>query len=272
MSNFNLKPSFLSHAGPIVFNELINKLIFVALTFVANWSSLIQETRMPQTRHDNTIGLLISGGLDSSILLSHLLYQGETVQPFYIRTDVVWQRAEQNALKKYLVKEACEQLLPLVEFEMPMTDLYAKHWSTTGDATPDASTPDEAVFLPGRNALLMIKPAIWAQMHGLKRLALGPLASNPFDDAKPEFFTAYETMLKFCGQSDLQILRPFAQLHKHDVMKLGRNAPLEWTWSCIAPAQVSANEFHHCGKCNKCAERKLAFKNAEIRDETKYAS
>lgn len=227
---------------------------------------------MPQPRHDNTIGLLISGGLDSSILLSNLISNGETVQPFYIRTDVVWQRAEQSALKNYLAKQSNERLLSLVEFEMPMTDLYAQHWSTTGDATPDASTPDEAVFLPGRNALLMIKPAIWAQINGLKRLALGPLVSNPFDDAKPEFFAAYEVMLKFCGRADLQIVRPFAQLHKRDVMKLGRNAPLELTWSCIAPVSISTNEFEHCGKCNKCAERKIAFKEAEIKDNTKYAS
>ena len=37
-----------------------------------------------------TIGVLASGGLDSSILLAHLLGQGDRVQPFYIRKGLYW--------------------------------------------------------------------------------------------------------------------------------------------------------------------------------------
>ena len=36
--------------------------------------------------------------------------------------------------------------------------------------------PDEAVFLPGRNALLTIKAALWCQMHGINELAVATLA------------------------------------------------------------------------------------------------
>lgn len=134
------------------------------------------------------VGVLLSGGLDSAILLSHLLAQGETVRPFYIRTGVVWEAAERRAVHDYLAAVALPRLLPLVEFELPLADLYEQHWSLNGRDVPDAASPDEAVFLPGRNALLLLKPAIWCQRHGLARLALGPLASNPFPDARPEFF------------------------------------------------------------------------------------
>ena len=43
---------------------------------------------------DPAIGLLLSGGLDSSILLGWLLGQDRDVRPIYIRSDLVWGREE----------------------------------------------------------------------------------------------------------------------------------------------------------------------------------
>ena len=55
---------------------------------------------------------------------------------------------------------------------------------------PDDKTPDEAVFLPGRNVLLLAKPLVWCHLNKVPELALAPLGSNPFADATAEFFTA----------------------------------------------------------------------------------
>jgi len=41
---------------------------------------------------------------------------------------------------------------------------------------------------------------------------------------------------------------------------------LEHTFSCIDP-----QDGRHCGHCNKCAERRLAFAALEIDDVTEYA-
>jgi 7-cyano-7-deazaguanine synthase len=216
------------------------------------------------------IGVLLSGGLDSAIMLSHLLAQGEMVRPFYIRTGVVWEAAERRAVHDYLAAVAHARLLPLVEFELPLADVYGQHWSLDGRDVPDAASPDEAVFLPGRNALLLLKPALWCQQHGLARVALGPLASNPFPDARAEFFASLETTLRLSNPVPLSILRPFGELHKIDVLRLGRALPLEHTWSCIAPVECSSR-FVHCGQCNKCAERQRAFVDAGMNDPTKYS-
>lgn len=43
---------------------------------------------------DAAVGLLVSGGLDSSILLAHLLESGRRVQPFYVQSGQYWQRDE----------------------------------------------------------------------------------------------------------------------------------------------------------------------------------
>jgi 7-cyano-7-deazaguanine synthase len=218
---------------------------------------------MPQP----TIGVLTSGGLDSAILVSHLAAQGEVVQPIYVESGLHWQAAELSGLQQYLKAAANTNLLPLVVLKLPLDDIYTGHWSLTGQKTPDASTPDEAVYLPGRNLLLSIKPAIWCQLHGIKKLALGVLGSNPFDDASDAFFTALESVLARLGQPRLELVRPLGKLHKREVMLLGRNFPLALSFSCIAPAGNL-----HCGKCNKCAERKAAFESANLPDGTQYAT
>jgi 7-cyano-7-deazaguanine synthase len=154
-----------------------------------------------------------------------------------------------------------------VLLNLPLDDLYGSHWSLTGRAVPDETTPDEAVYLPGRNALLAIKAAVWCQMHGLTQLALATLESNPFPDATQEFFNAFQIALSIGSAAEIKIVRPFERLKKVAVMRLGREYPLGETFSCIAPVGKL-----HCGRCNKCAERKHAFRDAEMHDPTVYAA
>jgi 7-cyano-7-deazaguanine synthase len=222
---------------------------------------------MSPTSDEQATGVLLSGGLDSAILLVQLLAHGWHVRPFYVRTGCTWQPEETSAVYQLLEKLRQPRLLELVELEMPVDDLYAGHWSLTGRSVPDDHSPDEAVFLPGRNPLLLLKPTLWCAMHGVSRLALATLAANPFDDAKPEFFARFEAMIQWATGSDVRIVRPFEMLSKRCVMQLGRDAPLELTFSCIAPVAGQ-----HCGHCNKCAERAAAFKHVSEGDPTRYAS
>jgi len=100
-----------------------------------------------------TIGVLASGGLDSSILIGHLLRQRRRVQPFYIRTGLLWQFEELPALERFLAAVATSDLAPLVVIDLPLGDLYEGHWSLTGNNIPGADSPDEAVFLPTQCAV-----------------------------------------------------------------------------------------------------------------------
>lgn len=212
------------------------------------------------------IALLFSGGLDSAILLGHLLDQGHAIQPLYIRTDVAWLGEELTAVHRYLAALRRPKLDSLVSLEMPLADLYGEHWCIHGQNVPNDQTPDEAVYLPGRNPLLLIKATIWCQLHKIDKLALATLASNPFPDATDEFFASFARSLTLAGQRAIEIVQPFASLSKHNVMELGRRWPLQHTFSCISPIGG-----RHCGRCNKCGERKGAFRDAAMRDPTEYA-
>jgi 7-cyano-7-deazaguanine synthase len=214
----------------------------------------------------NTIGVLASGGLDSSILIGHLLREGRRVQPFYIRTGLVWQVEELPALERFLAAVATNDLAKPVVLELPLADLYDGHWSLTGRDTPAADSPDEAVFLPGRNALLIVKAAVWCQLHGIGELTLAPLGTSPFDDASPAFLHDFQAAINRGCRRAVGLSLPFGAMNKQQVMALGRGMPLELTFSCISPI----NRLH-CGRCNKCAERQAAFRESGIPDKTVYA-
>src|SRR5688572_2839235 len=119
---------------------------------------------MEGSENSETIGVLASGGLDSSILIGHLLREGRRVLPFYVKTGVTWQAAELTSLERYLAAIAAGNLGKLVVLEMPLADLYGDHWSLTGQQVPGLDSPDEAVFLPGRNPLLLVKAAVYCQL------------------------------------------------------------------------------------------------------------
>jgi 7-cyano-7-deazaguanine synthase len=211
-------------------------------------------------------GILLSGGLDSAILAARLLDDGHEVQPFYVRSGVIWETRELAAATQFLAARHTARLRPLVVLDMPVRDVYAGHWSVTGAGTPGADTPDDAVYLPGRNALLLVKAAVWCQLHGVRRLALAPLGTSPFADASTEFIQRFQSAVNCGAPTHLEIVLPFARMNKRQVMQMGRGYPLQHTFSCISPV-----ESLHCGQCNKCAERREAFRAAELADPTTYA-
>lgn len=211
------------------------------------------------------VALLYSGGLDSSILLLKLLADGRRVQPLYVQSGLIWEAGELRACRRFLEAVATPNLAELVTLELPLADLYGDHWSVTGLGVPGGDSPDEAVYLPGRNPLLAVKACVWCQLHGVEQLAIGCLGTSPFADASPEFFRRFQGVMDAALGARLQIVRPLAE--KRRVMLDGHGAPLELTLSCLRPRGTL-----HCGQCNKCAERQAAFAAAGLVDRTRYAS
>ncbi|MBP1635619.1 MAG: queC 2, partial [Acidobacteria bacterium] len=151
--------------------------------------------------------------------------------------------------------------------DMEVRDLYpAGHWALRG-SPPAYDTPDEDVFLPGRNLLLLSKAAVLCAMRGITRIAVGPLAGNPFPDATPEFFEAIGRAASLGLAHEIRVEAPFARLHKEEVIRLGEalGVPLALTLSCMNPGGGL-----HCGVCSKCRERRDAFAAAGVEDPTTY--
>ena len=102
-----------------------------------------------------------------------------------------------------------------------MRDVYAPtHWAIRG--TPPAyDTPDEDVYLAGRNLVLLTKAGVVAGAAKDRRIALGPLAGNPFPDATPEFFAAMARALSLGLDQSMQIVRRSCHCTRRTSLRLG---------------------------------------------------
>jgi 7-cyano-7-deazaguanine synthase len=212
------------------------------------------------------VAVLCSGGPDSAVLTAELARTSPRVVPLYVRLGMFWDREEETALRQFLAALRLPSLADPVIFNLPLNEVYGRHWSTTGDAVPNGASPDSAVELPGRNLLVLAQPAVWCHLHQVPTLALALLRGNPFPDGRDEFFDAYSRAINLAVDGRLQVVRPYSQLTKAEVLQRGRDLPLELTWSCMRPVQGL-----HCGDCNKCAERQRAFARAGLVDPTRYA-
>ena len=213
--------------------------------------------------------VLCSGGLDSAVLLAARARDGAApVLPLYVSVGLAWEQEELAMLGRLLKDGVFRGVGPIVSLHFDMRDVYPPtHWAIRGEP-PAFDTPDEDVYLEGRNVVLLTKAAVYAARAGIQQVALGPLAGNPFPDATPAFFEAMANALSLGLAAPIRISAPFATLRKSDVIKLGAEigVPLELTLSCMQP-----RDGVHCGTCSKCRERRDAFREAGIEDPTGYA-
>jgi 7-cyano-7-deazaguanine synthase len=238
--------------------------------------------------------VLFSAGLDSAVLLADEARR-DRVHPLYVSVGLAWEAPELAMAERLLTTPAYDgRVAPLQRLAFTMQDVYPPtHWAIRG--TPPAyDTPDEDVYLPGRNLVLLAKGGTWCARHGVSRLVLGPLAGNPFPDARPEFLAAMAQALSLGLDWPLAVEAPYRDLHKEAVIQRGvkLGVPFELTLSCMNPVEAGSSgssgssgstgssgssgsmtvPFLHCGACSKCRERREAFAAAGLADPAPYAN
>ena len=245
--------------------------------------------------------VLLSGGLDSAVLAAEEAARGE-IQPIYVRVGLAWEDAEHAILTRLLATDPLRaHVRPLVSLHVDMRDVYAAtHWAVQG--TPPAyHTPDEDVYLPGRNVILLGKAGVFCAAARIDRIVLGTLGHNPFPDATPAFRSAMAGALSLGLAHPLRIDAPYADVSKAEVVRRGAalGVPFDLTLSCMNPVyrrgfgirdsgfadrgssreSLESSESQipnpesplHCGLCSKCRERHDAFLETGLADPTEYA-
>jgi 7-cyano-7-deazaguanine synthase len=212
------------------------------------------------------VAVLASGGLDSSVLLGDLARRGRSVFPVYVRAGLKWERSEIRVLRRFLAALKRNRVEALAILALPMADLAPNHWTVTGRRVPGYRAALESNYIVGRNLSLLVKAAIFCAHNRIGEIAMAPLESNPFPDARPQFFRAVERVVDLGVGLKLRVTTPFAGMTKAEVIRRGRGLPLELTMSCARPRGAI-----HCGACTKCAERIEGFAAAGVADPTRYA-
>jgi 7-cyano-7-deazaguanine synthase len=218
--------------------------------------------------------VLFSGGLDSAVLLAEEAAKSATgaVQPVYVAVGLAWEAAERAMVERLLAGPPyAGRVGPLAALHVDMSDVYAAtHWAMQG-RPPSYHTPDEDVYLPGRNVVLLGKAGVFCAAAGLNRIVIGTLAHNPFPDATPAFRSAMANALTLGLAHPLDVDAPYANTSKAEVIARGAvlGVPFELTLSCMNP--VGRAPALHCGTCSKCRERHDAFVESGVADPTAYA-
>jgi 7-cyano-7-deazaguanine synthase len=126
-------------------------------------------------------------------------------------------------------------------------------------------------YVPFRNAHLLSIATSWAEVIDAKRIYIGAVAedSSGYPDCRPEFYDAFQHAIEAGTrpETQIEIVTPVIYMRKAEIVKRGieLGAPLELTWSCYQGESVA------CGRCDSCALRLRAFREAGVEDPIAYA-
>ncbi len=213
--------------------------------------------------------VLLSGGMDSTVLLANALAEGSTVEAVSIHYGQRHAReleAAGSIARYYRLRHDVVDLTPL-------RDLLAGSALTTGPDVPDGHYADEnmrVTVVPNRNMIMLSVAAGIAAARGHRHVATAVHAGDHFiyPDCRPEFTAAVSlaAMLGTAGYGDVDIVAPFVRKTKTEIARLGYTlrAPLAMSWSCYKGGS------QHCGRCGTCVERAEAFHDAGVPDPTDY--
>lgn len=209
--------------------------------------------------------------MDSCVLLANIAENG-IAYPIYVETGIPWEWAEKQMLGNFIQVLNNPNIKPVTTLQLPVQPLYGtSHWTMSGETVPEYEAPDEAVYIPGRNIILITLTAIWCSLNGVHRVVIGSLAGNPFPDATPEFFQSIANSNGMGLDHSITIDAPLRHMHKEELLAKNFDLPLHLTLTCSNPQLGNDDSIIHCAQCNKCRERHEAYIDAGIPDDTRYA-
>jgi 7-cyano-7-deazaguanine synthase len=180
--------------------------------------------------------LLLSGGLDSSVLLHELIRQQCVVHCLGI-----------NYGQRHIRELACAHVLCRklnVEYEEIKIPQLPGSSLTDGQAS---------VVVPNRNAILISIAVNLAIEKNTESVIVGCNKSDSerFPDCRPEFIASMNAAIK-AAELRVEVCAPFIDKTKKEIADLGKSlgVDLKATWSCYNPRN---NE--PCGVCPACYQR-----------------
>ncbi len=214
--------------------------------------------------------VLVSGGLDSSTLLHHLVYQKIPCKAMTV------DYGQRHKREMYSAAAICENLfIPLTVVRLNELAGFMKGSSQTSPSipVPEGHYADETMkvtVVPNRNMVLLSLAAAWAISNKFDTVAYAAHAGDHpiYPDCRPAFIDAMNHALLLCNEPGICLHTPFSVYTKADIVRLGVeiDVPYKLTYSCYKGG------IFHCGKCGTCVERREAFQLAGVPDPTEYES
>ncbi len=219
--------------------------------------------------------VLLSGGLDSTVMLANVLAQGRQVTA--LTFDYCQRNHPEIAAASYVAKHyaICHGIIKLDAKTFDKSSLVSDIQVPKGRNLAEINCGTiPSTYVPARNTLFLAYATAYAEVLEAHEIYLGANAADQkaYPDTRPEYQAAFQGLLNVATKQAVEgnipkLLFPQLKMDKKEIIKLGVSlkAPLHLTLSCYDPS-----EGQHCGRCDACYLRKTGFVAAGCEDPTPY--
>jgi 7-cyano-7-deazaguanine synthase len=230
------------------------------------------EALLEETERAGLAVCLVSGGMDSCVTAAIAREENEELAFLHVSYGQRTERREARAFNEiadhYRVTKrlavSIEHLAriggsSLTDYDIPVTEA----------ALSSQTIPSS--YVPFRNAHLLSIATSWAEVLRAQRIYIGAVAedSSGYPDCRLEFYEAFQLVIDrgTRPETSIEIVTPVIFMRKSEIVQRGAElgAPLHLSWSCYSDEEVA------CGRCDSCALRLRAFREAGRRDPIAYA-
>jgi 7-cyano-7-deazaguanine synthase len=225
------------------------------------------------THHSSLAVCLVSGGMDSCVTAAIAREENGELAFLHVsygqRTEARERRAFEQLADFYGVRRrlvvSLEHLARIGGSSLTDTSIPVSEADLASREIPTS-------YVPFRNAHLLAAATSWSEVVGARRVYIGAVSedSSGYPDCRPEFYAAFQRVVDVGTRptTRVEIRTPVIHMRKSEIVRCGLDlgAPLHLTWSCYQA------EDEACGRCDSCALRLRAFREAGVQDPIPYAS
>ncbi len=197
--------------------------------------------------------------MDSLLITALSLENGYEIYPLFIqygqKTETRELKAFNDVCDHYKVPEDHRKVMDLRELGKiggsSLTDV---------DIAVESELENRGIpksYVPFRNSIFLAYAVSWGEVLGAEKIIIGAVVEDApgYPDCRPEYYTAYNHLIRFGAKNKIQIETPIIRMSKEMILQEcdRLEAPIEKTWSCYQ------NEDKPCGTCDSCVLRAKAF-------------
>ncbi len=228
---------------------------------------------------NNPAVVLVSGGMDSAVVLAIAREQGFAVHALSVRYG-------QRHTSELDAADRVARMLGAVAHKTVAVDLRSIGGSALTDSAipiPDdsdghvigAAGEIPSTYVPARNTIMLSLALGWAEVLGSADLFCGVNAVDysGYPDCRPEFIEAFERLANVATRAGVEgagfrVHAPLLHMSKAGIVREGLRLGVDFaaTVSCYQ----ADDEGRACRHCDACRLRAEGFATAGVADPTRY--